>query len=697
MSFYEAPSLRKHRGKPLKEVLLGARRWSLEHLFELESRTKDSYSNEILETVLVILDEGAKIALKDARVEELDCGILAFTMLCSFKDWQYSTPSQLEAAERRLVNSLDSIAYWADYLIWYPPAESTGKKRAAQRLPPERQPGRNLHRCGIAADHLFKLLYSSKPIAKVATQSDCFLKLALSLWLITVGGNPFISIHSFLKRTLPSPTADFGDAATFIFSLMATESASEMAKLVHGGELCSPLDFVEKTVARMQAFGKVDPLPQLAQLPDHTVDTHSLDGIVRSVGSIMVVDDELSSLFSSVQAPKLFMEVLVAMNSRLKLSMAHATPLDRNRIMKQLAQNLLTAARVITGMAQVTHGFCPVIHMRDIIHAGVFQLMDNCASAFYPYQPFDNEATEIFTIIFATMMGFTSFPKVLRPLLPELERRLAMKSPLMSKVPGLKAKVDVTMPSLRADGRFLRRDERVTELNMHGSKRHLSPEMVGTGRVSWRLPEACSNCHSVVYCSPQCQREDWNARHRNECRDMRVDYLERSYTNLSYSYSTRAFHLSVVWHTAQTLALSVGNTFVSKARVEPALTEPSRTAADCVFVPLTTYIAKIEPFVPQLKWQRFNDLVEPFRRQISRLAHLPSPSYAGLPEFNLVHSVECIQRFDVHTVVLLRRVRETALPPALYDYYVQRDPKTLGSDYEIVQALWFFTRYVFEQ
>ncbi|KAF6748485.1 hypothetical protein DFP72DRAFT_1074104 [Ephemerocybe angulata] len=687
MTLNEPISVRKHRGKPLKEVMHGARRWSMEHLLELYGRTRDLYSNEILETVLGILEEGAKIPLKDARVEQLDCGTTAFTMLCSFKDWRYTTPFQVETVERRLMQSLDSIAYWADYLIWYPPAESTSKKCAAQRLPLERKPGQNLHRCGIAADGVFKLLYSSKPIAKVAPQSDRFLKLALSLWVITVGGNPVI--YPFAKRSLPSHIADIGDTGTLVFNLMATESASGIARIVHGGEFCSPLEFVEKTVARMQAFGRVNSLPHLVHRPDNTVENQSLECIVSSTGCIMTADDSLCSLFSSVQAPELFMEVLVAVNDRLKGSMAHATPHDRGRIVKHLAENLSTTAQVIFRMAKVTKGFFPVVHLRNIINAGLFQLMDDCVSVFSPPQALDGEITQQLAVIFAAMIKFSRFPKVLRPLLSELEHRLAIKSPLLSKDPTLKGKIEMTMPSLRAEGRCLRRKERVTVCD--NLKRHLSSAMVVTGSVSWTLPEACSNCHSVVYCSPQCQHEDWNSRHRSECHDMCLDYLERSYTNLSYPYSTRAFHLSVILHTFETLALTVGDTFTSNARFDPAFTEPSRTGSNYLFIPLTKYTAKFEPFIPALKRKRFNDLVEPFRHQISRLAHLPPPSYAGLPEFNLAHSVECVGSFDIHFVVLLRRVRATVLPNALFDYNVQRDPKTSGSDYEIVQALWFFT------
>ncbi|KAF5311706.1 hypothetical protein D9611_009555 [Ephemerocybe angulata] len=401
----------------------------------------------------------------------------------------------------------------------------------------------------------------------------------------------------------------------------------------------------------------------------------------------MDADYNLCSLFSSTQAPELFIEVLVAVSSGLKGSIAHAGPIEKGHIFEQLALNTSSAVRVIS-MAKKTHGFRPAFHMRNIIIAGLFQLMDNCVSAFAS-QALDGEVRERLKFMFTATKKFTRSPKVLRPLLSELEHHVAIKSALVTKEPTLKASIEAEMPSLRVKGRCLRKEEWVTVCD--NLKRHLAPEMVGTGLVNYALPKTCSNCHSVVYCSPQCQREDWSARHRKECREMCIDYLERSYANLSYSYSTRASHLSSIWHTFETLAVTFGNPFTSNARVEATLIEPSRGATGYVFVPLPKYTATFEPFIPTFKRERFNDILEPFRHQIARLAHLPSPLQVGLPELNLMHWVELAQSFDIHLIVLLRRVRITILPPAAYNYNVQRDPKVVGSDYEIVQVMWFFT------
>lgn len=37
----------------------------------------------------------------------------------------------------------------------------------------------------------------------------------------------------------------------------------------------------------------------------------------------------------------------------------------------------------------------------------------------------------------------------------------------------------------------------------------------------------CSGCHSVVYCSSECQKEDWRAFHRKECSQMSKEFEGR--------------------------------------------------------------------------------------------------------------------------------------------------------------------------
>lgn len=44
-------------------------------------------------------------------------------------------------------------------------------------------------------------------------------------------------------------------------------------------------------------------------------------------------------------------------------------------------------------------------------------------------------------------------------------------------------------------------------------------------KAHWFVEKTCAGCHLLAYCSRECQREDWEARHRDECSDMHENYL----------------------------------------------------------------------------------------------------------------------------------------------------------------------------
>ncbi|KAF6743735.1 hypothetical protein DFP72DRAFT_932076 [Ephemerocybe angulata] len=60
------------------------------------------------------------------------------------------------------------------------------------------------------------------------------------------------------------------------------------------------------------------------------------------------------------------------------------------------------------------------------------------------------------------------------------------------------------------------------------------------------LTKACSGCRSVVYCSKNCQAEDWSVQHRTECREARVDYATIAYNLRHYPQSLRRFHVQLI-------------------------------------------------------------------------------------------------------------------------------------------------------
>ncbi|KAF6753406.1 hypothetical protein DFP72DRAFT_901614 [Ephemerocybe angulata] len=71
------------------------------------------------------------------------------------------------------------------------------------------------------------------------------------------------------------------------------------------------------------------------------------------------------------------------------------------------------------------------------------------------------------------------------------------------------------------------------------------------GLVVGGASKECSGCHTTVYCSTECQREDWSSLHREECIRSRVDHIDRQLKGSSISHRTRLYnilHLEAVMH-----------------------------------------------------------------------------------------------------------------------------------------------------
>ncbi|KAF5341078.1 hypothetical protein D9611_005996 [Ephemerocybe angulata] len=52
----------------------------------------------------------------------------------------------------------------------------------------------------------------------------------------------------------------------------------------------------------------------------------------------------------------------------------------------------------------------------------------------------------------------------------------------------------------------------------------------------------CSGCSSMVYCCEECQKEDWNGLHREECKSASIFHTRTKSVLLSYGHKTRQFH-----------------------------------------------------------------------------------------------------------------------------------------------------------
>ncbi|KAF6753456.1 hypothetical protein DFP72DRAFT_901738 [Ephemerocybe angulata] len=79
--------------------------------------------------------------------------------------------------------------------------------------------------------------------------------------------------------------------------------------------------------------------------------------------------------------------------------------------------------------------------------------------------------------------------------------------------------------------------------NLGCPTRHVSPP-TPIGKV-------CAGCHTMSYCGAECQKADWKAQHREECRKAREAYDKRKVSgNLHYTQTLRRRHLEFACRSA---------------------------------------------------------------------------------------------------------------------------------------------------
>ncbi|EAU93520.2 hypothetical protein CC1G_02750 [Coprinopsis cinerea okayama7 len=135
--------------------------------------------------------------------------------------------------------------------------------------------------------------------------------------------------------------------------------------------------------------------------------------------------------------------------------------------------------------------------------------------------------------------GYLYYPRTLGALVDEFAQ---MPPKVLAKVSQLRPAVQGWKPFLQELGD---QEDTLTHctldpLRICDNLNHTTP----TRRFS--ISKTCADCQTVVYCSPECQRQDWKSRHRTECKIMRHSRAVLRTRNLSYTAQTRAFQLQTL-------------------------------------------------------------------------------------------------------------------------------------------------------
>ncbi|KAJ3531607.1 hypothetical protein NMY22_g8087 [Coprinellus aureogranulatus] len=152
------------------------------------------------------------------------------------------------------------------------------------------------------------------------------------------------------------------------------------------------------------------------------------------------------------------------------------------------------------------------------------------------------DACEEASYMLSVLISYASYPRIL----PALRRQVAAvpASALMIIPENDQRRIlyQALEEEIKEGGEFLKIGDRIKICDNLDHKNTARPMIPCSGRQSKR-PQTCSKCHSVVYCSRECQKRDWEQLHRYECSKAHLEY---THSEESYSHPTRAFQLSVL-------------------------------------------------------------------------------------------------------------------------------------------------------
>ncbi|EAU82242.2 hypothetical protein CC1G_12030 [Coprinopsis cinerea okayama7 len=127
----------------------------------------------------------------------------------------------------------------------------------------------------------------------------------------------------------------------------------------------------------------------------------------------------------------------------------------------------------------------------------------------------------------------TAFRSALQRLTPQTKSRLSEMEGVADAWRMLNSSVDICLPVFKNKGGLGPYDFCDSDQNKIGRE----------GSSAFKL---CSGCQTVLYCSQQCQKEDWESRHRYECMVMRHSYRVNEARGVKYSPLARGYHTRMV-------------------------------------------------------------------------------------------------------------------------------------------------------
>ncbi|KAJ3505656.1 hypothetical protein NMY22_g17505 [Coprinellus aureogranulatus] len=537
---------------PLQEILARAKKHSPNHLAELVNRVKKEYSvagKDILDTISSILEIPKDIQRFDPTFLHVNAVVSSFFALVEVAQW-YNAGHSSTIHPTILVSEplAKKYIFWSLLFLGIP-ATATSPNPPLKCLPPHLQ-----LRLYQQVPGFFNCLFGLSGITYRSFPSSlkpALINVAVAWWTALFKGQPPIYPTG---RSNPDPQADSADLSVVVFFNLADDNPQDFVAAIMGGGICPPEVFVERTIGRMRAFSKINAQEHLSHFPPCTFEIGNLGCIAQVTWLLMEKEKRLRDLFVEAGALGAYMKAYAAVGKELEArAMAKGTQSIRTREAAHMEKLLMLAYEIVSRTASSPTSV--LRHMTDVASNGIVQLIGSGRAV----RPDERMGTldKAFDLVTLYAQFLDVIPSVYDDAVKCFEplafdpRTFPSDINLDTYANTRNNNLSLDVAGLRIMHQFVDKEFRV---RLCDNLKHYD-RMTEPCESKSQAENACSRCHSVVYCSAECQLEDWRAFHRLECAHMSKDYEDRKSRNQIYSYHDRTFQASFMRYQYETLAV----------------------------------------------------------------------------------------------------------------------------------------------
>ncbi|KAF5323988.1 hypothetical protein D9611_008404 [Ephemerocybe angulata] len=633
---------------PISEILDGAKRGSTVHLAQLRNRTLKNYTLEFMEVFLLYL-QVPEPGFQPTR-HQVECAEISFFALLEVvRGSQEYDESLADATGERLATAFKGILCWICCILNLRP--DMWPLTLVHELPTNKV---QVH--DAVASLLLVLCQVHPSVHNIAVTDNFFIELCLMWWVATDQGEPLL----YPTGHRNNPTDKDGEGRDLIICLMELAIQANpkgMATCIKSERICTPQLFYLKAARRMVLLSRINQLKHLSHYPNITAENYNLRCMGVLTDNVTIPDPALYEVMMETRIPELYMEALEMISSRSWLASS-----DYHK--KKCFGEILHISQTVIAWTAMRASHV-VSTTRGVVEKGLVRLLGNtmCVA--------DEQQNKPWEFIFQVLVSLSTSPKIIALLDPVFTQYIYPKLHSLAEKNVAKGLVTPAISTLKAFASYL---DKKTRIRICDNLDHRAR----TGAVAQgRRPQkemTCSTCHSVVYCSKKCQREDWEARHRDECHAMAREYLETKRAGTRYWHNTRSFQLTILrrlyepssfmWNTS---SRPFHNDYQGRRLV---ITLDAADISDPTTLDvLDDYVKNTTPLLAPHLLKRFNQFVERFKADSPPRSKLALARGIGKDKgtMGLVNGTFFFGDKEVNVVTMFKKSKNTGDPFCNFD------------------------------